>query len=252
MDINEVSEKQINRHPWELSRTKCVLREILPAISEMGSDARFVSIGAGDMYFDKHILDLKKKHILYAIDIGYDTEKIELVREKSDRIKMHTNFDNVEGEVFDYALMLDSLEYMQDDRSYLVDLSARIKCGGYMFFTLPAFQFLYSKHDEIVGNLRRYSIENFKELIERIPGIELVCAHYFYHSLFLDRLLKKILRIDIDPEHKVTTGWEYNRNNVVTRVVVGVLNFDYYVCECLSKIRINIPGLSLIAICRKG
>ena len=251
MDINEVSDRKINRHPWELSRTRCVLREILPAILKTGNNAKFVSIGAGDMYFDKHILRIMKDHTLYAVDIGYDTEKFDLVKSESDRIKMFSSLESVGKEVFEYSLMLDSLEYMQDDAEYLNQLCDYIKDGGYMFFTLPAFGFMFSKHDEIVGNLRRYSIRSFKDLIVKVGKIELISAHYFYKSLFVIRLAEKLLGVDIDPEHKVTTGWKYGKSSIVTCFAVGILNLDYLICRGLSKIGIPFPGLSMIAICRK-
>ena len=248
MDINEVTGKLKYRHPWELSRTISVLREIYPILCRMNDNAKFLSIGAGDMYFDKHILRIKKQN---AVDIGYDTDKIDLVKDKSNRIKMFGNLDKVGNEKFDYALMLDSLEYMSDDEDYLTQVSEHLENGGYLILTLPAYQLMYSDHDRIVGNLRRYSRQSLKRLINRISGVKIIDMHYFYHSLLIVRLIQKAFRVDIDPMHKVTTGWNYSENSYLTRVVVGVLNFDYFICMCLSKVGIFLPGLSLMAICKK-
>ena len=144
---------------------------------------------------------------------------------------------------------MDSLEYMPDDSQYLCKLANKIKNGGYIFLTLPSFQFLRSEHDENVGNLRRYSESSVKNMINKCNGeLKIVKMHYFYFSLLVVRVLQKVLHIPIDPEHKVTTGWKFDRNSIITRLVIRILIIDYHFCK-LSKGMV--PGLSLMVALKK-
>ncbi len=252
MDINEVSKGAKYRHPWELSRTGCVLHEITPLIKTLGDDCSYINIGAGDMFFDRYLLHRFKTHRLYAVDLGYETFNADDLGVDTGRIGMYTDISEVEAGRVDYTFMMDVLEYIPDDEGFIRKLAGRVKPGGYMFFTLPAYQFLFSKHDEIVKNLRRYDLHEFKELISRVGGIDVISGHYFYFSLFIVRLCQKLFHTDIDPDQKVTTGWEHSENSLVTRIVRGILDFDYDLCRWFSRAGIGVPGLSLMVVCRKS
>lgn len=152
---------------------------------------------------------------------------------------------------FDYMMMMDSLEYMEDDVEYIKKLVWKLEKNGYFFFTLPAFQFLFSDYDVNVRNLRRYDRKSFTDVLKKIPELEKVEEFYFYTSLFLVRFMQKMFHLPIDPEHKATANWKYAENGFVTKLLTGCLNLDFLVNRFLSKHKINLPGLSLCVICRK-
>ena len=78
MDYNEIKLGMVNRHPWELSRTRMLLGEwkkFLDRIQDKGvKDLKYVNIGAGDMFFDDALMDRYANVELYADDLGYDTK----------------------------------------------------------------------------------------------------------------------------------------------------------------------------------
>ena len=111
-----------------------------------------------------------------------------------------------------------------------------------MFFSIPAYTSLFSDHDVHVGNLRRYNRKDIEKLFSDIDGLEIVYSRHFYFSLYLVRLFQVLTKIKIDPEQKVTTGWKFKEDGWITRVVKGVLNFDYLIGRYL-------PGLSLMIVC---
>lgn len=249
MDINETSKKMKSRHPWELSRTGCVLRSMEPWLKEVhktGEEKRYLNIGAGDMYFDRALMRRWKKDILYAVDIGY-----EKTGKKGNRVRRFRYLEETGENDFDYALMMDSLEYMEDEVEYVTKLCGRLKPGGLIFFTVPSFQKLFSEHDVIVKLLRRYDRKSIAHIMEKIPEIEIVEEHFFYFSLLCVRCLQKWLNLSIDPKHEVTTGWKFEEKGLVTRLVTGFLNLDYKICAFLNRHKIWLPGLSLFIVCRK-
>lgn len=246
MDLNETDREVVNRHPWELSRTKCILKAFSQYLGNEGRTASYINVGAGDLYFDRVLLKKYKKHEVHAVDIGYESKDSD-----DERIKKYRYLEEIPLKSVDYAIMMDSLEYMEDDVGYVRKMSERIRKGGYFFLTLPAFQILFSDHDVNVKNLRRYSRKSFAGVLEKIPELEKVEDHYFYTSLFLVRFVQKILRLPIDPDHKVTAYWEHSENSLTTRFFETCLSLDFTVNRVFSKIGIRFPGLSLLVICRK-
>lgn len=236
-----------NRHPWELSRTGKVLKVFGKYLDGMkaGTGRKYVNVGAGDLYFDNVLLKKYKKHAAYAVDLEYDESVPDYPRIK----KFHYLEEVPDG--LDYGIMMDSLEYMPNDTAYVRDLSRKIKAGGYLFFTLPAIPSIFSEHDRIVKNLRRYDRKSFGRLIASVPELKIVESQYFYTSLFFVRYLQVHLKLRIDKQRKVTSHWKYSEKSLITKCLVGILNADFEINRALSRMGITMPGLSLLVVCRK-
>lgn len=249
MDQNETCKGMIYRHPWELSRTRMLIDEWKRFTDSLeDGDARkikCINVGAGDLFFDDEFVKRDKRIEVYAVDIGYDIGEDEVIpRESGYQTRYIDNYICRREDPFDYSVMMDSLEYFQDDRAYVTRLASVVKSGGYMFFTLPAYKKLFSAHDVHVGNLRRYDKKEAEDFFSSIEGIEVVYSRCFYFSLFLTRLIQIKTKARIDPKQKITTGWKHSEKSPVTRIVKGLLNLDYR----LGK---HLPGLSLMMVCRK-
>lgn len=65
--------------------------------------------------------------------------------------------DPFEGETFDLIAMLDVAEHIPDDVGALAKLSERLNPGGYLLLTVPAYQWMWSVHDERLHHQRRYT-----------------------------------------------------------------------------------------------
>lgn len=249
MDLNEVTGVVLNRHPWELSRTKCVLAAFSKYMKKMHKDGKgkkYMNVGAGDLYFDNALLEEYPQEQVHAVDIAYR----ELSSEDG-RIHKYHYLEEIGEETFDYAIMMDSLEYMEDDVKYVRDMTRKIRSGGYFFFTLPAFPILFSDHDIMVKNFRRYSRKSFEAVIAGVQDLDIEEAYYFYTSLFLVRFVQKFLRIPIDPKHHITAHWKYSEKGPVTSFITGCLNLDFKVNRLLSRTGLRLPGLSMLVVCRK-
>ncbi len=60
-------------------------------------------------------------------------------------------------ETFDLITCLDVIEHTPDDRATLRELRRVCKSGGYLLVTVPAYQVLWSQHDEANHHFRRYN-----------------------------------------------------------------------------------------------
>jgi SAM-dependent methyltransferase len=61
------------------------------------------------------------------------------------------------NEVFDAVVTLDVLEHCDDDVHALGEISRILTPGGLLLITVPAHQWLWSRHDEALHHRRRYS-----------------------------------------------------------------------------------------------
>lgn len=237
-----------NRHPWELSRTRKVL-EVFGEYLDRGHRKKgrnYVNVGAGDLFFDKFLLKRYKRDTAYAVDLEYD----ETVPDYPRIHKAHYLEEVPDG--MDYAIMMDSLEYMPEDRAYVKALCDKVRDGGYLFFTLPSTPAVFSEYDHIVKNLRRYDMKSFRRLAASIPGLEVVECQYFYTCLYLVRYLQVHLRLPIDKKRNVTSHWKFSERNLITQGIAGALNMDFALNRTLNKMGIRLPGLSLLVVCRKN
>ena len=101
-------------------------------------------------------------------------------------------------ETFDVILLLDVLEHIDDERASLKALKALLTPAGYMVLTVPAFPYLWSKHDEDNHHKRRYLASTFEKALE---DAELKIEHLTYFNMWLFplaaivRIMKKVLSI---------------------------------------------------------
>jgi len=57
---------------------------------------------------------------------------------------------------FDLVTAFDVLEHLEDDVLGLQEMRRVLRPGGYALITVPAYRFLWSVHDEVLGHRRRY------------------------------------------------------------------------------------------------
>src|SRR5690606_18865966 len=82
----------------------------------------------------------------------------------------------------DAVVSLDLIEHVADDLGALREMYAALRPGGVLVVTVPAYQFLWSAHDEAVGHLRRYTRGGLLR-IAREAGFEVVLGTYTMSSI---------------------------------------------------------------------
>jgi SAM-dependent methyltransferase len=89
----------------------------------------------------------------------------------------------VSGERFDAICMFDVLEHLGDDIGALEQAKPLLKPGGLIIATVPAFEFLWSKHDDITQHKRRYTRPQLEKVFKQ-ANLELDVSTYFNSYLF--------------------------------------------------------------------
>jgi hypothetical protein len=238
MDLTEKT-VNTNRHPWELSRADCILKIIRKYPLHAAAD-----IGAGDCFFASKLAALVSGPV-YAADKEY-SEKPEPV-EGICRVNAVSGIPELTGGM----ILMDVLEHIGDDSSFLAGVLEKTADNGLVLVTVPAFQFLFSAHDVFLKHCRRYNRKRLLALLGS-HNVRVKRCHYFYCSLFLARLLT-LLPGKKNKRRQTGIGeWPFPESGLVTRIVTAVLNLDFHICAFFAGLHIYLPGLSLLAVCEKN
>jgi len=97
------------------------------------------------------------------------------------------------GATFDLIVALDLLEHLEDDEQALREIYRICKPGGYLFVTVPAYQWAWSRHDEALGHRRRYSAADLAEKVRR-AGFTLRRLSYTVTTIFLPAMAYRLVR----------------------------------------------------------
>jgi ubiquinone/menaquinone biosynthesis C-methylase UbiE len=78
---------------------------------------------------------------------------------------------------FDVVTALDVLEHINDDTQALKEWIRVLKPGGSLLLTVPAYQWLWSQHDEINNHYRRYLRKQLRKQLDK-AGFKVIKASY--------------------------------------------------------------------------
>lgn len=98
---------------------------------------------------------------------------------------------------FDCVTLFDVLEHIENDELALRECLRVLKAGAAFMLTVPAYQWLWSGHDEALNHKRRYTKYGIIEKMKKV-GFDIRFASYMTTLLFplmaLYRLLKRKLK----------------------------------------------------------
>ena len=84
---------------------------------------------------------------------------------------------------YDLVALLDVLEHIDDDRAALASIARKLKPGGRILITVPAFPWMWSAHDVVNHHHRRYTRRALKTAIAD-AGLKVEFLSWFNSLLF--------------------------------------------------------------------
>ncbi len=224
-------------HWWFLARRDMIMRIIRrivkpnPAILDVGCSGGIL------------LNDLKHRYkYLYGIDISKDA--INLCRKMNLNASLEsaesTGFEN---EKFDVVICSDVLEHIKDQQKALKEWKRILKPSGVIICFVPAFNFLWSTHDEQNMHYRRYIKEELNALFSG-NGFRIIRSSYWNISSFFPRFFLHILKV----RSKSTVNSQLKSHGIIVNKIMSSL----LRIENIFLARFSFPvGLSVFVIAGK-
>jgi len=231
-----------DKYWWFIARNR-ILENTVRTFCKINKSFNLLDVGCGTGGFASLLKD-------DCNVIGIDTSDIAL---DYSRKRGLTNLKNCYLNQFDKSLygkidaitMLDVIEHIEDDKAVVKEAYEILDSGGYMIASVPAYQWLWSRHDEIHMHYRRYTVPQFKKLFND-AGFKVMYASYFNSILFLPAVLKRFM-------DKITGGDK--KNDAPIDEVPDFINTiftDLFLIEKSWIPKVMMPfGLSIVLVAKK-
>lgn len=239
------------RHPWERARARALERLLSRASLPPGPS--LLDVGCGDGWLLGRLGRRLGASTLVGVDPMMDEPTRASLASERPPILVKPSLEDLPDGSFDLALLLDVVEHVEDDLELLGRASTKVVPGGLVLLTAPAHQALFGEHDRQLLHLRRYSHKSLLGLADRAV-LEVLEAGSLFASLLLPRAASLLVeRLGaLGAIHPVRTGvGAWRRGPLFTRTILVALDLDNRLLSALSRVGLQMPGLSVFALCRK-
>jgi SAM-dependent methyltransferase len=175
-------------HFWMQWRHRLIVRTLKRA---GGRVQRALEIGCGHGV----ARDMLERDCGFPVD-GCDLSRtaLELARPGKGRLFLYDIFDQEPSMLgrYDLVFLLDVIEHIQDDTSFLLAALRHLRPGGLLVVNVPASRLLFSDYDRAAGHVRRYTQASLARLLRRC-GVETQAIHPWGLLMVPALLLRKTL-----------------------------------------------------------
>jgi SAM-dependent methyltransferase len=176
-----------DRHWWYRGRREVLDRVICEL--RLPAPARILDAGCGS---GRNMVELARHGAVSGVELSSASVELARARNAGEVVAGSVLEMPFESDSFDLAVCLDVIEHLADDVGALRELRRVVAPGGLLLVTVPAYQWLWSGHDEVNHHHRRYN----RRSLERAAagaGWEKVRTTHFNSLLLPVAILLRIL-----------------------------------------------------------
>jgi len=162
-----------DRHWWYRGRRRVLARTIERL--HLPLDARILDAGCGS---GRNMVDLARRGEVTGVEISPASILLARARAVGEVVEGSVLRMPFAENSFDFAVCLDVVEHLRDDRAALRELRRVLAPGAALLVTVPAYQWLWSGHDEVNHHCRRYSRATLRQAAQE-AGWECAYATHF-------------------------------------------------------------------------
>ncbi len=222
----------------------CGRRSIAEAVIrslDLPPSAQILEIGAGT---GGNISMLEQFGSVTAVEMS-DLAR-DIAREKTGRTFLEGYLPHnipARNSTFDLICLFDVLEHVEEDESSLVAIHDLLKPGGRLLLTVPAHQWLWSRHDVELHHFRRYSRSQLRDRVAR-AGFAVDKLTYTNAALFPVAALMRL--VDRMRDGRAPVG------HAIPPAVLNMAMKAVFSAECHIVASASLPvGISLLGVLRK-
>lgn len=150
----------------------------------------------------------------------------------------------------DLVCLFDALEHMPDEDQALREVNRVLRPGGTVFFSVPAYQFLYANNDRVAHHCRRYTRRRLRRVVEangfaprKLTYFNTILFPLILPAVLLGKLRERLFGLK-DPNH---TNLSYSPPGFINRALAFIMGSERMLLRS-----VNFPtGHSLIGIFSK-
>lgn len=239
--------KHERKHWWFKARLK-ILDFFAKKYTYKGTPLKILNTGSAT-----GATSLMLKKYGEVLSSEYDKDCSEYLSEILDEEVLNASLTDLplEDRSFDLVCAFDVIEHIEDHERAIQEMNRVLTKGGYAFITVPTFNILWSKHDEINHHYRRYKKNELKELLEK-NNFEIQYISYFNFILFLPILVIRLIsNLFPSKDDKGTTGSDlekFNSSGFLNQLLYHIFKSEL----SLLKRNIKFPfGVSAVIIGKK-
>lgn len=148
---------------------------------------------------------------------------------------------------FDLVVASDVLEHIEDEAQALREWVRVLRPGGRLLVFVPAFQFLWGKHDEVNQHFRRYTATSLTSRIQD-AGLHVLRRSYWNVSLFFPTAAVRLLNRFLPKSDKPAKDDFFYSSPIVNSLLSGIITAENKLLQSIDA-----PvGVSVFALASKA
>ena len=150
---------------------------------------------------------------------------------------------------FDVVCALNVIEHIEDDYAAVRELCRICRPGGLLVLTVPAYQWLWSQHDDINEHKRRYTRSRLQECLTPLP-VDVLRLSYMNTLLALPLMLVRLTKAAFK-SHQNTNHPAKSDVSAVSEPLNSILRMVFTAEAGLLPYTFLPFGTSVVAVSRK-
>lgn len=226
-------------HWWFVSRNRILLNYISKRLN-LSTESNVLDVGCGT---GAVLEEFSRRYKAYGID--FSQQAIDFCRQRGlTNVRLGSLDAFPSDQRFNLITMFDVVEHVEDDLGLLKEAHSRLERGGHLLVAVPAYQWLWSKHDEVLHHKRRYTQSSLATVFEN-AGFQIEHVTHFNALLFPLAVLRRVIG-------RLTGGNTADDLEVPAPAVNSILK-NVFQLETDLIPHMTFPfGLSLLCLARKA
>lgn len=227
-----IQKSEINPDSWYQHRLNCFSKILTQKVNKN----TMVDIGGGNGLTAKHLMQLGMEVLVIEPSVDGANSCIEnkvseiICGSWSNLVPYPNSIPNISA--------FDVVEHIEDDNLMFQQFYEALQPNGYLFLSVPAYQFLWSEIDVKIGHFRRYTTTNLVAKLKK-AGFRISYTTYLFSFLVLPVfIIRKMLKPIMSKNYINKNKTKFKKSQHLTKKS-GSVNFVRNTVNKLTKWEYN-------------